>query len=147
MKQAFALIAFVLGISSFAHANEPATFVTKSVDFSYSSFRSYYACSYAETQAVNYLKQLGARNIRVSCSGGLPHMDAIFLRATFRAAVQGGQSTATWQAVKIRNRDACDFNERLVRELLPEFSIRNVYKSGTCWDSQGRFTYNLSVLK
>ena len=115
---------------------------TAKLDFWYASATSFYSCDYAEAQTKSYLQKLGAHGVQVSCNGGLPDFDSLTVTAEFTPG-----SAGQWTAVQLESNESCDFNERLIRELLSKFTTRNVNVSSTCWDSQGRVSATLDVLE
>ena len=140
-------LAFTLVLAPSAKA-ETAQWIARQANLSYSSFRSFYSCDYAEDRAEAFLKQLGAKNVRTRCSGGLPDSQFVNVRATFEAAVPAARgSQASFQRVTLSARESCDFNEQLIRQILPFFTVRNVQSRSSCWDSQGRVGFTLDVLK
>ena len=128
----------------------PAQLEDQKLKFYYSSIRSAYACSYMEVQTLLILEALGAQNIDVRCTGGLPYSD--YLNATIKFKSLASTTAATSELVGKRTYkelnfdESCDFNERLTRRLLKGFEVYKTKTRGSCRDSQGNITFKVELL-
>ncbi len=122
-------------VTEIAHAE------SKSVSFSYSSSRSYYACSYFEGQGEKLLAKLGADSVSTRCHGGLP--DNHFVSGTYFFRMPA--STGAVETVSLNVRESCDFNEKLIKKLLTAFDVVSLSKRGSCWDSSGNLRYSIQI--
>jgi hypothetical protein len=153
MKHAFKALTFVTALF-LAGATVPAMAATsgnefasqtKTIDFYYQSFETYYSCSGAEDGVRSLLKTLGARNIESTCNGGLS-FGFVDVKASFDVAT-AGDAYASWQTVKIRTNGGCDFDKQLLALVLPAFSTDNVSIRESCFAGQQGLEGTLSVLK
>lgn len=110
------------------------------VKFDYWSSHSYYACSYVEQKAHFFAEKLGATDITVKCTGGLPWND--WVSADISYAVPMKKSVA--EVTKLRVNEACDFNQKLIEKIIPTFNPTEVKRKGVCWDSSGRLRYSVT---
>jgi hypothetical protein len=139
---------FALILSSAVHAD---TF-----SFSYSGWgtfeQTYYTCSAAEDILEDHLETLGAKNVRVSCSGGLENWGnqwrtfPLNLRATYINTSTG----ATTRNVRITSSsgrsNGCDFNTKLLNKLIPKLgNVQVTSKRDRCIGESSRWEYNLVV--
>lgn len=135
MKYVSFLFATLL-IAGIANATEVKTF-----ELNYSNHNAYYACSYAEGQANKILKTLGGNVLETSCSGGIDHdmFLPLSMEGSFILEPQGGKT------VVIRGREACDFNVKLIKEILSVVSVASVKASNTCWDASGNYKFEVTL--
>ncbi len=139
--KALLLALAAIGFTNFAQARE-----SKTIDVYFFSTRTYYSCDFAESQTEKILEKIGAQDIKVRCSGGLPYYSYVDVRADFTVATNDDDD-ATYNLVEIKTDDSCDLNERILDEAFATFSTLNLNSSGVCWDSQGRLKYTAEVLK
>lgn len=109
--------------------------------FSYSSSRDFYACSYAERQMKNYIEVMGGEVQSMRCSGGLPYDRFLTVKATFATPVL----TGVMVDIHFAGKESCDFNARLINQLMPYFDPVDVVARNTCFHSQGRYSYSFSI--
>ena len=156
MKILNALVLAILASASVAHAQSeeksvPAALAATEISFTYSSFNSYYTCSYVESLTESVLIELGAENIEVDCTGGLPDTYGNFVTATFSSwrevAADKSTRTALLTPVSFGTRESCDLYERIVTSVLDGFQVYAEQKSGACWDSSGTLSYSVTVLR
>ncbi|MES2856997.1 MAG: hypothetical protein V4692_14105 [Bdellovibrionota bacterium] len=127
---------------------ETVTWSPKTAKFSYSNTRAYYGCEYAQAQVKHYMNLIGARDVEVDCSGGLPDFNSLNLEVNFLAAVVTSDGVdAEWTPVVLKSRESCEFNETIVRNLLKHFATRDNDTQSSCWNSEGSFTYEFETLK
>lgn len=147
MKITTLLIAFVSAFSLKAAA-ETVTWTPQTAKVSYTNMRAFYSCDYAESQTEHYLELLGARDIKVRCTGGLPDFQSVNLTAEFLAPVISTDGVeAEWQAVTLKARESCDFNETIAKRVMKYFPTRANEAQSSCWASEGSFSSTLEVLK
>ncbi len=124
--------------------------------FSYSGWgtweQTYYTCSAAEDILEGHLEKLGARGVRVSCSGGLENWGnqwrtmPLSLRATYSVAPTTGGTRSVRFASRGGRSTGCDFNTRLLNKLIPRFpEVQVVSKRDRCNGSNARWEYVLAV--
>jgi hypothetical protein len=114
----------------------------------YSSLRAYYSCDYAEQRAKHYAEILGAKDVEVRCTGGLPEFTSINIDVTFLApTVTFDGDVATWQPVSIKTRESCDFNEMIAKRIMKAFPTREMTTQSSCWNAEGSFSYDFEVLR
>ena len=146
----FLLFSFGLLASGFG-VETPARWQTVDQRFHFSSSKSFYHCDYVEARANDILVQLGAQNLKVECRGGLPDWSGNWIYLTYDVVVSAAADKATTTARAMDQvlgfNEACDLHERLVRNILPSFEVYDSVKRGTCWDSQGRLSYEVKLLK
>lgn len=125
----------------------------KSIEFNWTSNRSYYACSYAEGQTRKYLRALGAQDISTDCDGGIeygqPYWLPLSLTADFSVYTQDGNGTepVTNQKVVLRGNESCEFNVKLIEKILSQVSHTLVKKSVNCFEARGSYRYEIEVVK
>jgi hypothetical protein len=120
---------------------QTADMVEKNSSFFYTSSRSYYACSYAESRAKNFIKEMGGEVVKIRCTGGLPDFSYVDVDMTYRAAVTG-----VWKSVSLRGNESCEFNTKLIESLIPNFKTQNMVAREFCNDSSGRYQYTFEAL-
>ena len=145
------MLMVLFSLSAFATEYEKKTF--SHTDFGNDGFsRNYYACSFAEAALNDHLVQLGAINVRTSCSGGIEPWGTVFpisLRANFEAP-KAGQDFSRTERVRLtsqsRGNSSCFFHTKLLRKLLPEFAnVKVSSQRSTCSDNNSRWSYDLQV--
>jgi hypothetical protein len=129
----------------------PVLLSSEEIRFSYSSARSAYHCDYVRAETMAILRNLGALDIEVRCSGGLPYSEFNHVTAKFvslrETTSQKSTRTATLMPVILKFRESCDLHDRIMRSLLEGFDLYEYKKSGSCADSRGRLQYEMKVLK
>lgn len=141
----FALLSFTAHAES---ARVPATWTKHSTTVNFQSFNTYYSCSAAESAVEDTLEQLGAKNVDVTCFGGLeqgqPFVD---VQADFEALTYDARAStlADVKTVELEGNDACDLHESVAKQLLPEFAYGKGadVNNSNCWDARG--TYSLQA--
>lgn len=130
----------------------PAVLVPQKVQFFYSDPYSIYSCDAVQYIAKNMLKNLGARNIDVNCSGGLPYTDSNAVTATF-STLQLAPSNAkpniagTVTSVTLNAHDSCDLNKTVFEDVIKSFRVYSTHEYDSCWDASGDFQAQVQVLK
>lgn len=144
-------LASALVISFSANAAETAQLKDRRLTINYFSPNSFYACSFAEGQVSDFLKLFDAKNIEVTCTGGLPWSQSLTVFTKFKSAAAStaeGAVAAEWKRVSFRGDQACDFNARVLRQLVTGFEIRDRARVGDgCWDSRGTYSIQADVLQ
>lgn len=142
-----------LVFSNFAFANIQAQWTTKTATIFYASTKAYYSCDYAEAQTLKALQTLGARSIKVRCSGGLPDFESVHIKAQFTSASYADKAlnqpieTASWSLTSLAGKESCEFNEQVAKSLLPYFTVSKMANNSSCWGAQGRYNIEVDVLK
>ncbi|MBD65602.1 MAG: hypothetical protein CME62_10375 [Halobacteriovoraceae bacterium] len=114
--------------------------------------RVYYNCNSVEDKVEDVLLQLGAKNIRVRCSGGLDRWgmstDA-FVRASFTALSEDvdGNIIAAVSHEEIRKRSDCHLYSEIVEGVEDKFLMYSVPQVDRCYRAGDRTRIKLSVLK
>lgn len=113
--------------------------------------RSYYACSYAESQTEAFLKVFGASNIDVRCFGGIQSFgmpQPVSIRASFDLPEV---TTSVVEAIRVegdRFSPACGLNVQIVNALLKVFpNIEVVKKSSSCAFTTSNYYYDLLITR
>lgn len=113
----------------------------------------YYNCDSVENRVEDLLEEMGARNIRVRCSGGLDRFGRMstsaHVRANFEALSYSMPNDGTHFSVKrveVRERDNCHLYNTSVRALAKYFETSNVSTSA-CFRPGDRTRISLNVLK
>ena len=108
---------------------------------------SYYNCDSVEATVESHLADLGAQNVRVSCSGGIEMgwTTPAHVRATFEVAVPGANGTS--RQVVIAGRESCSLNVEFLDAALPLFpGVKVASKRSSCMGGRtDSFKYVLSV--
>ncbi len=145
-----AVLLLIFVVETAVAGDIPAVYKNQVLDFRFNSSRSWYACSYAKSQAQDFLESLGAKNIEFHrCSDGRNTGGFLSMRVQFAALELTSESRVAshWTYVELGGDEACTFNNRLIQNLLPYFSIRNLESSNSCWYSQGRYRFRLETLQ
>jgi hypothetical protein len=148
MKKLALGIFFLSGLAMADDTLVSSNYVAKEVNFSYWSRWSAYSCDYVQEQATTFLKALGAIDIKVSCTGGLPYTSQFSSFITFDVLQPdaAGDLKAKYSLAQIKGNESCSFNVALLNEILRVLPSRSVHASNSCWESQGSYTYSLEVL-
>jgi hypothetical protein len=108
---------------------------------------TFYACSYAESQAEYYLKTFGAENIQIYCGGGITSWSVmpISLRAEFDLPVLMG----TTESVEITGEPsspACGINTMMIKKFLEVMNnVQVLHKNDSCAFSHSNYSYKLKI--
>jgi hypothetical protein len=135
------LILTVIGLGTSAEAREG-----RGNNIHFSSTNTYYSCSAAEALTTAHLQTLGAEDIKVVCSGGLPDWWYLDVFASYTIA-SASDVSASYLPVTIETTSSCDLNEAILTELFANFYVKNLATKGTCTDSKGRLTFSAKVLR
>jgi hypothetical protein len=121
------------------------------VTFSYSGFRSFYSCDFAERETKLMLTKLGAVDIKVRCSGGLPYQSSLWVDSTFatihEVPTDKSDKFAEITDVGLDYRDSCDFHKTIFDGVISKFQVYAKKVSESCWYSEGQFRAKVSTLK
>ncbi len=146
------LLALLVSLPSFA-----ANYASKTSSFSISSIgpageRVYYNCDSVERLVESTLSALGAKNIKVRCSGGIDtigriHMPA-FVRAEYDAVSTqiAGDINTEAQTIHFQDREGCHLNTQVYKGLKKNFEIASEAVS-RCSKSSSRTDIKLIVIK
>ena len=108
---------------------------------------SYYNCDFVEATVESHLADLGAQNVRVSCSGGIEMgwTTPAHVRASFEVAVPSANGTS--REVVLSGRESCSLNVEFLDKALPLFpGVKVVSKRSSCMGGRtDSFKYVLSV--
>lgn len=138
------IIFSILALSSLSFANMDSV---KEVTVNFMSFRTYYACSYAENQTRTYLQAMGADVKSVRCIGGIQHHELDnSLRIKAKYVMPAATNAEQWISVNLKGRESCDLNTKIIDTLMNEFQVRNTDVQKRCMDANGRFSYSFQVL-
>ncbi len=145
------VIAVLFAVSS-AFASE---YVTKKLSWSPMSHSgwttTYYNCSWAEDAVESHLKDLGAQNVNVSCSGGIEMgwNTPVFITAKYDVAVPAANDVAREVRLSSRagNGDSCSFNVEFLDRAIPSFpGVKILSKRSSCMGGRtDSWSYNLSI--
>jgi len=150
---AFSLVCIPMAAQAVAIGQQvPAVLQTQNVQFTYSNPNSFYACDYVVNETKSMLQGLGAQNVNVQCNGGIPYENFNSVSATFstvdpattseKSTLMGTISNATLEA-----HESCDLHLRIYENVIKSFQVYAQQENDTCWDSQGDFQANVTVLK
>ena len=111
-------------------------------------YEAYYACSYAQEQAELYLKGLGAKDIKLECSGGLrgPYdwHDPLKLRASFNMTPVEGEVIFKSEHLFT----ACAMNTRLIKKIIEVVpGITLLEKRDKCGHPRNPYYFKLKVVR
>ncbi len=108
---------------------------------------TYYNCDSVESIVESHLEDLGAQNVRVSCSGGIQMgwTSPAFVRANFEVALPGVNGTS--RQVVLTGRDSCSLNVEFLDAALKLFpGVKVVSKRSSCMGGRlDSWKYTLSV--
>ncbi len=129
----------------------PAVLAPQNVQFVYSNMNSYYACDYVVNQTTAMLQSLGARNVNVQCSGGIPYQSFNAVSATFSTVQQVTAQKSTFMGTVsnalLTTHSSCDLHLRIYESVIKSFQVYSQQESDTCWDASGDFQAQVTVLK
>jgi hypothetical protein len=130
---------------------------TLAADFSFTYFGnnngnySMVSCDYAESQAAELFEIFGVKRADIYCSGGiLPSGMLVPLSLNVKySPVNPGTSPLLRKEIFESSpfgSNACDFNTRLVRALVPQVkNVRIIRSQSACFNSQSAFSYEFEV--
>lgn len=114
-------------------------------------YESYYACSYVEDQAEQYLELLGATNIDARCSGGIQsgwYNQPVSLRATFDLPEVTGAGVDSVEIKGDAFSPACGLNVRLIKEILKTMTnVQVVKKDDACAFASSNYYFKLNIAR
>jgi hypothetical protein len=147
MKHLLSLVVLLFSLSAFA-GDQKVTFTYLG---NQGGMQSYYACSFVEERAHNWLELFGATDIEVHCSGGLETWSTgpIRVSATFNLPVLSGREVAEVVSVRgdFRN-SACGLNTQMVKNFLKVFSnIEVLKKQDSCAFPGSNYSYEFSIVR
>lgn len=141
------IVAALFAVSS-AFATE---YVSRKLSFSPRTHNggtiSYYNCDSVEDTVASHLEDLGAQNVRVSCSGGIEMgwMTPVFVRASFDAAVSA--SNGVTRTVVLQGSESCHLNTEFLDaaiKLFPTATLES--KRASCNGGRlDRWKYVISI--
>ncbi len=124
----------------------------RTVDFSVYVINNYFTCDYVETVTAKYIEALGGEALDVECRGGLPYDQWNRVTAVIDSASADEDNTVlntlTIKSNSRMNRritDNCSLSVKVLDGILPAFEVEEVSKRDTCWGSEGRFNYDLTL--
>lgn len=128
----------------------PAQMQEQVIDFVYDGVRSYYHCDYVKAETEVILRKLGAHDIFVECSGGLPYSGPNFVQTKFIAHREVVADKSTHMAkrtpVEIKFKSSCDLHATILDAVLVGFSSYELDAAKSCWYSEGNINYKMKVL-
>jgi hypothetical protein len=111
---------------------------------------TFYNCDSARSMAEKHLKDLGAVNTQVRCTGGLDRWDwrwnmPVSITASFDAPVPVGNDGV--MMVKLAGRDACDLNSQFLDQAIKLFpGATLVSRRVSCWNGRSdRWEYTVQL--
>ncbi|WPU63460.1 hypothetical protein [Peredibacter starrii] len=145
MKLLLTFAALVFSLSSFASER---AFISYAGMESWG--RSFYACTYAESQTIKHLKTLGATNIDVTCSGGIDiwMQGPVRIVAEFDVPAPTGRDEARRMTITGNRRNpSCGLNVAIFKAILPKFSktISVTSADDACLSRTSNYSYDLLV--
>lgn len=148
-----ALTLLMMSTSAFAVGYQSAR-ASYTIFSNVGSGQVYYNCDSVENHVEDLLEEMGARNIRVRCSGGLDRFGGRFstpasVVATFEALRYGYPNDGTIfsnRKVEIRERDNCHLYNTSFRALEKHFEISNSSASA-CFRPGDRTRISFNVIK
>ena len=150
MKALVLVIVFVAGNAmAYGYKKNSANFVIS--NFAQDGSRVYYNCASVEDSVDDTLKTLGAKDIRVRCTGGLDQWSMptpAYVRASFRsisAEVNGNLSTSM-HTEDLDARDNCHLNFAVFKGVQKYFEISS-FNMGRCFRPSDRTRLTVDVLK
>jgi hypothetical protein len=142
------LLALTLVACSFASFAETVSFT----HFGNGGGRqSYYACDYAQSQTEAFLTVVGAKNIDVSCSGGIQSWGSaqpVSIRASFDLPAV---TTQVVEAVEVEGDSfspACGLNVQIINTIVKKLpNVQVVKKSDSCAFVSSNYYYLLNITR
>lgn len=129
----------------------PAVLAPQNIQFVYSNMNSFYACDYVVNETTAMLQSLGARNVNVQCSGGIPYENFNSVSATFstvqQVITQKSSFMGTVSDALLTAHNSCDLHLRIYENVIKSFQVYSQQESDTCWDASGDFQAKVTVLK
>lgn len=159
MKRSIIAFLFVscFGLNAFAaDVHVDSVWSQRKVDFFYGSSHEMYSCDYVTDQASAILERMGARDVKIYCSGGLPYETMVSATIHFAAAIPVAElgdvrglpiEPAMWNAASFSGYESCEFNDELIQNISAAVKTRAMKHSSNCWYSQGSYNFSLEVLK
>ena len=146
MKKLFTLAMIMVSVSALAK---------ESISFTHyghnGGSQSYYACDYAQSQAETYLQVFGARNIEVSCSGGINSWgmpQPVSVSADFDLPNLTTQASEKVEVEGDSSSPACGLNVQMIKAYLSVFkNIQVVKKSDSCAFTTSNYYYLLNITR
>lgn len=108
---------------------------------------SYFSCDFLQMKAKRYLKEFGARDIKIKCTGGLPYFQHARIIAKYDApSIE--DFDADWFILDFKSRrdSNCQLDTTLMEGLMKGFEVASYKKAGSCFGSQGRYNVELVLL-
>jgi hypothetical protein len=113
--------------------------------------QSYYACDYAQSQTENFLAVLGAKNIDVSCSGGIQpwgSMQPVSISASFDLPTVVTNAVESVEVEGDYSSPACGLNVQIVNTIVKKFSnVKVMKKSDACAFASSNYYYLLNITR
>ncbi|MEC9284165.1 MAG: hypothetical protein VX642_15725 [Bdellovibrionota bacterium] len=112
----------------------------------------YYNCDSAEYTVESILEEMGAKDIRVRCTGGLDPIGSIHLPARINAEFEAinaeldGKISVKIDEVKFRNHKNCHLYNSVVKAVQDQFEIAHM-EMRRCHRIDGSTLIKMSVLK
>ena len=130
--------------------NIPVLVSNENIQFEYTSPRSSYHCDFVKAETAAILRKLGATQIFVSCTGGIPYGRTNYVQAQFQSLRQTTVDKSTRKAgmtqIILQFHQLCDLHEKIMAELLVGFDVFNYTDSGVCNFSNGEKGYDFATL-
>jgi len=160
MKKALVCLSVLLNFG-FAHALVGAKQTSYIKDFmlrdNFSAFEKvYYNCDSVESDVQNELAQMGAKNIEVTCTGGLdafnPNMNApAFVTVsynTLRLADAGAPdvTSADWKQVTLHSFNNCFLMTQVYDQVKDSLEMKDIKAPKSCMHSDSAFSAQFSTL-
>ena len=121
------------------------------VQFSYFNQNSLNSCDYVQGMTTEMLQAMGARNVKVQCTGGIPYDNGNFVTATFTTVHEAGTAKSTLLGVvsdvSLSASESCDLHRTIYMNVVKSFQVYAQNENDSCWNSEGRFEAHLQVLK
>lgn len=114
---------------------------------------NYYSCDLVESIAEDMLESLGATDVSARCSGGIDNGFGFpreaYLRVSFKSVVSSADGTlqAEFSPVSIKGRQNCELATQIMKEIKPQFEIKNVVARKCRGGDNDSYKFNLEVLK